>query len=259
MKIAMIGYGKMGHIIENIAKTRGHNVFSIDSFDNGADFFAPTSEKVVQSLKQIDADIAIEFTHPSSVISNMQSVFSVNIPMVVGTTGWYNRMSEVEEMVKKSESTLFWAGNFSIGVNMFYRIVENATKLMSEYDEYDVAVTELHHNQKADSPSGTALEIARRIMAQNTKKTEIVDGAFRTKPKSNQLHISSTRIGSMPGVHTVYFDSPFDTIELTHTVRNREGLALGAVRVAEWLFVSLKNGTLSKAKIYTMDDFLSTH
>ncbi|MCR5699666.1 MAG: 4-hydroxy-tetrahydrodipicolinate reductase, partial [Treponemataceae bacterium] len=256
MKIAMIGYGKMGHMIKEIAQKMGHEVVSIDAFDKTADYLAETPESVAKAVKECKADVAIEFTHPKSVLGNMKAIIPTKIPLVVGTTGWYDKMDEVEKLVKDSDGSLFWAGNFSIGVNMFYRIVENAARLMAQYDEYDTAIWEAHHNQKADSPSGTAIEIAKRVMAQMPSKTEIVDDAFRSRPEKNQLHVSSTRIGSVPGTHKVFFDSPADTIELTHTVRNREGLALGAVRAAEWLKTNIDNGKLGKGKVFTMDDFL---
>ena len=162
MKIAMIGYGKMGHMIKEIAEQRGHEVKTIDSFDKTADFFAENSADVAKVVKECGADIAIDFTHPKSVIDNMKSILPTGIPLVVGTTGWYDRMDEVVKLVKDTKNNLFWAGNFSIGVNMFYRIVQEATRLMAQYEEYDVAVWEAHHNQKADSPSGTAIEIAKR-------------------------------------------------------------------------------------------------
>lgn len=257
MKIAMIGYGKMGHMIKDIAEKRGSEVITIDSFDKNADYLASNADDVAKAVKESNADIAIDFTHPSGVLGNMKAVLPLGIPLVVGTTGWYDKIEEVTKLVKDTNNNLFWAGNFSIGVNMFYRIVENATRLLSEYEEYDVAVWEAHHNQKADSPSGTAIEIARRIMAENKSKTEIVDDAFRTRPLPNQLHVSSTRIGSTPGTHKVYFDSPADTIELTHTVRNREGLAMGAVRATEWLFEGLEKGKLQKGQVFTMDDYLA--
>ena len=257
MKIAMIGYGKMGHMIKEIAEKRGHEVKTIDSFDKTADFFAENSADVAKVVKECGADIAIDFTHPKSVIDNMKAILPTGIPLVVGTTGWYDRMDEVVKLVKDTKNNLFWAGNFSIGVNMFYRIVQEATRLMAQYEEYDVAVWEAHHNQKADSPSGTAIEIAKRIMAENKRKTEMVDDAFRERPLPNQLHVSSTRIGMTPGTHKVFFDSPADTIELTHTVRNREGLAMGAIRASEWLFEGLKGGNLCKGEVFTMDDMLN--
>ena len=179
------------------------------------------------------------------------------MPIVVGTTGWTSRIKEVEELVKQNDNALFYAGNFSIGVNMFYRIIENASRLMAQYDEYDSAIWEAHHNQKADSPSGTALDIAKYVMKANPKKTEIVVDAFHTQPKPNQLHVSSTRVGNVPGTHTVFFDSNADSIELTHRARNREGFALGAVRASEWLYKGISSGTLPKGRLYTMDDLLS--
>ncbi|MGP1586780.1 MAG: 4-hydroxy-tetrahydrodipicolinate reductase [Treponemataceae bacterium] len=257
MKIAIVGLGKMGKMICNSAENRGHEIFSIDSFNKSADAIVTSSDQMIEAIKNSKADIAIEFTHPSSVISNINSILSCGIPMVVGTTGWYEHMNEVEKLVKTTKNNLFWAGNFSIGVNMFYRIVEQASKLMAEYSEYDVAVWEAHHNQKSDSPSGTAIEIAKRIMANNLSKTQIVDEPFRTKPEPCQLHVSSTRVGSVAGIHKVFFDSPVDTIELTHTAHSREGFAFGAVRAAEWLLEGLSNGRLKKSEIFTMDDFFS--
>jgi 4-hydroxy-tetrahydrodipicolinate reductase len=146
------------------------------------------------------------------------------------------------------------AGNMSIGVNMFYRIVEEAAKIMSQFSDYDVAVWELHHNQKADSPSGTALEIARHIQEGYKNKTEIVTDAFHERPAANQLHVSSTRCGNVPGTHKVFFDGTADTIEITHTARSREGFAVGAVNCLEKLDNALKTGKLSKGGLYNWED-----
>ena len=137
---------------------------------------------------------------------------------------------------------------------MFYKIVEEAAKVMAEYSDYDVAVWEAHHNQKADSPSGTALEVARRVMLGNKSKTEMVFDAFHEKPKSNELHVSSTRVGFVPGTHTVFFDSPADSIELTHRARSREGFAKGSVVALEKLVSKLVDGSLSRGKLYGMED-----
>ena len=146
------------------------------------------------------------------------------------------------------------SANFSVGVNMFYRIVEEAARLLKDYSEYDVATWEAHHIRKADSPSGTALEIARRIMNANGTKTEMVVDAFHEKPQSHQLHVSSTRSGSVPGTHTVFFDSPADTIELTHRARSREGFASGAVQAVVRLKTALDEGRLVPGKLYGMAD-----
>ena len=146
------------------------------------------------------------------------------------------------------------AGNFSIGVNMFYKIVEEAAKIMAEYKDYDVATWELHHNQKADSPSGTALEIARRVQLGYKNKTEIVTDAFHERPSANQLHVSSTRCGNVPGTHKVFFDGTADTIELTHTARSREGFAVGAVDALAKRDAALKSGKVKRGALYGWDD-----
>nr|MCR4790873.1 4-hydroxy-tetrahydrodipicolinate reductase [Treponemataceae bacterium] len=145
MIIAMVGYGKMGHMIQSIAEKRGNKVVTIDAFDKSADFLAESPEALAKAVKESKADVVIEFTHPKSVLGNMKAVLPTKIPLVVGTTGWYDHMDEVKKMVADSNNNLFWAGNFSIGVNMFYRIVENAARLMAQYDEYDTAIWEAHH------------------------------------------------------------------------------------------------------------------
>ena len=161
-----------------------------------------------------------------------------------------------EEEKPRIPMLLLGAAIYSVGVNLFYKIVKEAASLIADYDEYDCAVWEAHHNTKVDSPSGTALEIARRIMAEMPSKTEVVSGNFEGKPKNNQIQVASTRVGYVPGTLTVFFDSNADTIELTHTARSREGLALGAVRACEWINSGISSGKLSKGSVYTMDDLL---
>ncbi len=257
MKIALVGYGKMGHMIETIAKKRGNSIVAtIDSYAKDASVTASGPLEIAKAVKDSGADGVIEFTHPDAVLGNIEALLPLGKPLVIGTTGWNAHIDKVSSWVKKNNCSLFYAANYSIGVNLFYRIVEEASKLISDYDEYDTAVWEAHHAQKADSPSGTALEIAKRIMATNLKKTKIVTDAFHTKPQPEELHVSSTRLGTVPGTHTVYFDSSADTITLTHTARSREGFALGAVRAMEWLFEGLEKGSLSKGQLYTMTDLL---
>ncbi len=258
MKIALVGYGKMGHIIERIALEKGHEVVAtIDSFANDASHKIANSSDLAQAIQSTKPNAIIEFTHPDSVMENIKTLLPLGIPVVVGTTGWNDKFAEVEKMAKDSGTALFYASNFSIGVNMFYKIVEEASKLMSQYDDYDVATWEAHHIQKADSPSGTAIDIAKAVMRGNSSKTEMVIDAFHQKPQKNQLHVSSTRVGNVPGTHTVYFDSMADTIELTHTARNREGFALGSVTAAKWIFEGTENGTLENGSLYTMCDMLA--
>ncbi len=257
MKIALVGYGKMGHMIEALAKKRGNTIVAtIDSYAQDATVKTADPVQIAEAVKQSGAEGVIEFTHPDAVLGNIQSLLPLGKPLVVGTTGWNAHIDKVADWAKQNNCSLFYAANYSIGVNLFYRIIEEASKLISDYDEYDTAVWEAHHAQKVDSPSGTALEIARRIMATNFKKTKIVTDAFHAKPLPNELHVSSTRLGSVPGTHTVYFDSNADTITLTHTARSREGFALGAVRAMEWLFEGIEKGSLSKGQLYTMSDLL---
>ncbi len=257
MNIALVGYGKMGHIIENIAKQKGHSVVAtIDTFAQDATHKTSNQEELAKAIAESKVDAIIEFTHPDAVLENIKTILPLGIPLVVGTTGWAKHVEEVADLAKKYNNALFYAANYSIGVNMFYKIVEEASKLMSNYEEYDVALWEAHHTQKADSPSGTAHDLAKAVMKGNTNKTEIVIDAFHSKPQAHQLHVSSTRVGSVPGTHTVFFDSMADTIELTHTARNREGFALGAVLASAWLFEGVQNNKLSKGNLYTMDDML---
>lgn len=258
MKIALVGYGKMGHMIEGIATKRNNEVVAtIDYVTPDAKYIVKSSAEVADVITKVKPDVIIDFTHPDEALNNIKAFLPLGIPVVVGTTGWNAHIKEVEELAKKHNNALFYAGNFSIGINMFYRIVENASRLMAEYDEYDSAIWESHHNQKADSPSGTALDLAKYVMKANPKKTEVVVDAFHTKPEPNQLHVSSTRVGTVPGTHTVFFDSNADTIELTHRARNREGFALGAVRASEWLVKGIADGSLSNGRLYTMDDLLA--
>lgn len=255
MKIALVGYGKMGHMIETAAVKRGNQVVvTCDPFAPDVTVKSGDPSEMASKIIESGAEGIIEFTHPDSVMNNIKAFIPTNIPLVVGTTGWLGNLEQVSKDVAAAGSNLFYAANYSVGVNLFYRVVAEAAKLISAYDEYDVATWEAHHNQKADSPSGTALEIARQVMANFPSKTEIVTDAFYSRPQKNQLHVSSTRVGSVPGTHTVFFDSPADTIELTHTARSREGFALGAVVACEWLFNGLKDGKLAKGNVYTMND-----
>ena len=257
MKIALVGFGKMGHMIKEAAESFGHDVVAtIDTIaaDATVKVNAGDGKSVAEAVKNSGAEGVIEFSHPTAVMENIKSLLTLKLPVVVGTTGWGDKESEVMELASKTGGTIMRSANFSIGVNVFYKIVEEAAKLINNFDEYDAAVWEMHHNQKADSPSGTALEIARRVMRGDTKKTEMVFDAFHQKPEANQLHVSSTRCGKVPGTHTVFFDSPADTIELTHTARSRQGFAAGAVHALENLKKYLDDGTLKAGKLYGMDD-----
>lgn len=257
MKIALVGYGKMGHMIEQAAKRAGHEVVTtidVMAEDAKVKVAAGDTDAILRAVKSSEAEGIIEFTHPSSVLANVRALLPLGLPLVVGTTGWNDKHAEIAEYAKNVGGTVMTAGNFSIGVNMFYKIVEEAAKIMSNYKDYDVATWEMHHNQKADSPSGTALEIARRVQLGYKNKTELVTDAFHERPVENQLHVSSTRCGNVPGTHKVFFDGTADTIELTHTARSREGFAVGAVECLVKLDSSLKSGRLVKGNLYGWDD-----
>ena len=257
MKIALVGYGKMGHMLESTALSLGHEVsVTIDAFAQDAKVIVPAhdSKALAKDVEESGAEGIIEFTHPSSVMENINALLPLKLPLVVGTTGWTDKVQEVSELASKCGGTIMHSANFSIGVNMFYRIVEEAARLVNNFEEYDAAVWEMHHNQKADSPSGTALEIARHVLSGYKRKTEMVTDSFKSRPLPNQLHVSSTRCGSVPGTHKVFFDSAADTIELTHTARSRQGFASGAVHALENLKTLLDEGKLERGKFYGMSD-----
>ena len=257
MKIALVGYGKMGHMIEQSAKSFGHEVVAtVDSFspDASVKVSAGDGDALARAVSESGAEGVIEFTSPASVIGNIKALLPLKLPLVVGSTGWNDRMDEVRGLASSCGGTVMHSANFSIGVNMFYRMVEEAARLVNAFEEYDVAVWEMHHNQKADSPSGTAIDVAKRVMSGFKRKTEMVTDAFHGRPEKNQLHVSSTRCGTVPGTHTVYFDSTADTIELTHTARSRLGFANGAVHALENLKSMLDSGKLEPGKLYGMGD-----
>ena len=232
MKIALLGYGKMGKIIEKIAISRKHEIVLTIDHDTLDDL-------TVENLQK--ADVVIEFTMPASVLGNIKHCFNAGVPIVVGTTGWYDQIPEIKQLCQESNSTLLYGSNFSVGVNIFFHVNRLLAKVMNNYPYYDVQVEEIHHTQKLDSPSGTAITIAEGILENLETKSEWVN-VLTTDDKSdddavtnNQLLIESLRIDSVPGTHTVIYDSEVDTIEFKHTAHNRNGFALGAVLAAEWL------------------------
>lgn len=245
MRIAIIGYGKMGHAIEAMAKSQGIEVASIiDPLGTGATYTSITPE----SLK--NADVAVDFTTPKTVAQNVELVAGAGKCMVVGTTGWYDQMESVKAIVKKYDTGFVYSPNFSIGVNLFFRIVRRAAVLMDQFPSYDPFVYEIHHNQKTDAPGGTA-KILGDIVVKNVKRKKkmVFDRINDRKIEPDELHVGSIRGGYIPGVHVVGFDGEADTIELTHTARSRTGFAEGAVMAAKWI-----NG---KKGFYTLDDIIS--
>lgn len=231
MKIALIGYGKMGKTIEKIAKGRGHQIVSIIDFYNQDDF---------NSTAFKSADVAIEFTAPQVCIGNYKKCFEANIPVVSGTTGWTERMNEVKELVIKGGQTLFWASNFSLGVNIFMKVNEYLAHIMNSFEDYEVTMSEIHHTQKLDAPSGTAITLAEGIIQHLDRKDswekEVADN-------NTQIAITSIRKDQVSGIHTIRYENSIDSIEITHDAKNRTGFALGAVIAAE--FCANKKGMLS--------------
>lgn len=246
MKIALLGYGKMGKIIEKIAIDRKHEIVLKIDLDNAYELTAENLQK---------ADVAIEFSTPATVLNNIEQCFSAGVPVVVGTTGWYGELQLLKQQCEAGSHSLVYASNFSVGVNIFFYVNRVLAKLMNKYPYYDIQVEEIHHTQKLDSPSGTAITIAEGIIDNLDAKKEwvnllTVDGAQTTdyNIKSDQLLIESFRIDSVPGTHTVIYDSEVDMIEFKHTAHNRNGFALGAVLAAEW--VQDKKGFFSVDKMF---------
>jgi len=233
MKIALLGYGKMGKIIEKIALDRKHEIVLKIDKDN-------QHELTAENLQL--ADVAIEFSTPHTVLNNINHCFNAGVPVIVGTTGWYNSLPQLKEQYEQSNTAMLYGSNFSVGVNIFFHINKVLAKLMNDYPYYDVQVEEIHHTQKLDSPSGTAITIAQGIVDNLDAKKDWVnvlssDNAESAADavKSDEVLIESFRIDSVPGTHTVIYDSEVDSIEFKHTAHNRNGFALGAVLAAEWI------------------------
>jgi 4-hydroxy-tetrahydrodipicolinate reductase len=233
MKIVLIGYGKMGKTIERIAQSRGHEIAG--RIDVGDDI----------TLFDKSADVAIEFTQPEAAVHNLKACFEKGIPVVCGTTGWLKHKDEIEKQCLSKNGTLLYSSNFSLGVNLFFKLNEYLAKLMDRYSQYEVSIDETHHTQKKDAPSGTAITLAQGAMKNLKRKKE---WSLEVTGNPDTLVINSFRIDPAPGTHVVRYSSEVDEIEITHTAHSREGFALGAVLVAEWL--------AGKKGIYTMDDFL---
>ena len=235
MNIALIGYGKMGHMIEQIARERGHNIVSIIDVDNQQDFDSP---------EFASADVAIEFTSPTAAYGNYLRAFKAGVKVVSGSTGWMkDHEADVRRMCSEEGKTLFWASNFSIGVAIFSAVNRYLAKIMNGFPQYDVRMVETHHVHKLDAPSGTAITLAEEIVAGLDRKTSWVKGrqqlADGTTEGSNdcaptELPIESIRRGEVPGIHTVEYDSEADSITITHDAHSRKGFALGAVLAAEY-------------------------
>ena len=236
MKIALIGYGKMGKAIEGIAIERGHEIVLRIDAEN-------TEALNNDNLQQ--ADVAIEFTNPDSAIQNITQCFDAGIPVISGTTGWLEHWEKIKSYCENKNATLLYASNFSIGVNLFFELNKKLAQLMSNRTEYQCTIEEIHHTAKKDAPSGTAITIAENIIALNPNKKKWVLGETN---HTDSLSITSKRIDPAPGTHIVSYNSAIDSIEIKHTAHNRIGFATGAVLAAEFV--------LGKKGVYGMGDVL---
>ncbi|MEA3446604.1 MAG: 4-hydroxy-tetrahydrodipicolinate reductase [Bacteroidota bacterium] len=236
MKIALIGYGKMGKEVEALAKDRKHEIIvTIDK--------AGFTKKALMALK--NADVAIEFSTPETAFDNFLKCFEYGVPVVSGTTGWLGRFKELEDVCKSKNAGFFYASNFSLGVNLFFEINKKLAQLISPYSDYQLSIEEIHHTKKLDAPSGTAISLANDIIAEQNQKTTWV---CNTDALENEIPISAIRIENITGTHTIKYDSPVDCIEISHKAKNRKGFALGAIIAAEFM-----NG---KKGIYGMKELL---
>lgn len=236
MKIALIGYGKMGKTIEQIALQRGHQIVSIIDINNTADFDSEAFRS---------ADVAIEFTTPATALNNYMRCFAANVPVVSGTTGWLDHLDEVKAKCEQEGKTFFYASNFSVGVNIFFALNRYLAKVMNNFPAYDVRMTEVHHIHKLDAPSGTAITLAEGILEHIDRKKR---WTLETAEQPTDLPIHAIREGEVPGIHEIIYESEADTISIKHDAKSRAGFALGAVIAAE--FTAGKKGFLGMNDLF---------
>ncbi len=231
MKIALLGYGKMGKVIERIALERGHEIILKKDENN-----------TYEGLEK--ADVAIDFSVPMAAVENISNCFHANVPVVSGTTGWLEHYDEIIALCQEKKGGFISSSNFSLGVNLFFELNDYLAKIMAPYTSYSVDMEEIHHTQKLDAPSGTAISLAKGVIENSHYTNWTLD-----KAADNEIHIEALRIAEVPGTHTVTYNSEVDSIEIKHTAHNREGFALGAVIAAEWL--------AGKQGVFTMKDVLN--
>jgi 4-hydroxy-tetrahydrodipicolinate reductase len=234
MNIILLGYGKMGKAIERIALERGHTIAARIDADNQ------------QDLDTATGDVVIEFSHPDAAFENIKKCLQRGLPIISGTTGWLNRKGEIEALCAERQGTFFYASNYSLGVNIFFKVNEFLSRIMNGFDGYEPELAEIHHTEKKDAPSGTAITLAEGVLKHVSRKKSWAHDQAAYAPA--ELAISSARIGLVPGTHSVKYVSAVDDLEIKHTAHTRDGFALGAVLVAEW--IKGRKGLLN------MDDFL---
>ncbi|MCF6132337.1 4-hydroxy-tetrahydrodipicolinate reductase [Flavobacterium wongokense] len=233
MKIALLGYGKMGQIIERIALERGHEIV-----------LKKTSAVTFEGLEQ--ADVAIDFSVPDVATENISTCINKGIPVVSGTTGWLGNYHEMVKLCNEKNAAFLYGSNFSLGVNLFFELNDYLAKMMSKFKEYKVSMEEIHHTHKLDKPSGTAISLANAIINRTDKNNWAIEN-----PKADDVFIDVKRIDEVPGTHSVFYNSDVDFIEIKHVAHNREGFALGAVIAAEWI--------IGKKGVFSMKDVLDLH
>ncbi|MCD8102520.1 MAG: 4-hydroxy-tetrahydrodipicolinate reductase [Alistipes sp.] len=238
MKVVIIGYGKMGREIERLLTTRGHEIVLVIDEDN-------RGELNEGRLRECGAEVAVEFTTPETAYGNITTCLEAGVGVVSGTTGWLDMLPEVERLCREKGGAFFYASNYSVGVNIFFRVNEALARMMEPFGAYDVTVEEVHHTQKKDAPSGTAITVAEGILAALTRKDRWVG---RTTTEPDELEVLAVRRSVVPGTHTVTYESPDDSITITHTAKGRTGFATGAVLAAEFI--------CGRTGIYTMEDML---
>ena len=234
MKIALIGYGKMGRTIERIARERGHEIVAIIDVDNQEDF---------DSEGFRSADVAIEFTVPTMAVENYRRAFESGVPVVSGTTAW-GRVEDLRELIERTDATFFWTSNFSVGVNIFFTLNRYLSRIMERFTQYHPSMTEVHHIHKLDHPSGTAKTLAEGIIAETSR----IDRWIEDADAADAIRIYHVREGEVPGTHTIHWDSAVDEITIEHRAKSREGFALGAVMAAEW--------SVGRKGVLTMDEMM---
>jgi 4-hydroxy-tetrahydrodipicolinate reductase len=231
MKIALLGYGKMGHVIERIAKERGHEIV-----------LTKTSSTTFDGLE--NADVAIDFSVPSVAVENISAALHIGIPIISGTTGWLENYDKMVQLCQEKNGAFLYGSNFSLGVNLFFELNVYLAKMMSKFKEYNVSMEEIHHTQKLDKPSGTALSLAKDIIKNSDKKNWAIENAT-----ADDLLIDVKRIENVPGTHSIIYNSDVDFIKIEHVAHNREGFALGSIIAAEWI--------IGKKGIFSMKDVLN--
>ena len=244
MNILLLGYGKMGKTIERIALDRGHQIAGRITIDNVAD---------LDTIRPGDVDVVIEFSSPESAVSNLTYCLERGWPVVCGTTGWLSHRANIEQLCRQKKGAFFYASNYSIGVNLFFRLNKTLAQFMRNYPSYQVSMTEIHHTEKKDAPSGTAITLAEGLMEYLPNKHRWAVSEPGQEPAAvaddEAIGIESLREGTVPGTHTIRYDSPVDRIEISHVAHSREGFSIGAVIAAEWL--------VGREGVFGMDDLLN--